>query len=771
MMFISARRLRPEHARILFVLCLLPLIGISCPPRDGPVIGPNDTFMFTYIDRDGQIRTRWSQDGWRWEEADLQTSAIYDGGVGSAASVDNVGAMRWIAYPDTFGRLILHGGLGAAFDSGGTLASDVETHGAPAMTAISSGRWVVATLGGTLNQAAVFHAFQNPRTLTDVSPANPGAIRNERLLRPPQVISRGGVFVAAWMRWQMAGPARVPDDVRILRGTDAGGTVDWLGSAEFDVTEPGFGGALTDPALSHDGSDFLLGIIRRESGGGDERLFIYRSPDALNWSLAEQFEVPFGTGTTVRLAAHGSGKMFVGVNGTSSASFYRKWKGEWEPVRSANVWGTARPHWYPFSIIAAGRPRPAIYVDAGVSVSGNGTEASPYRTIQEAADSANRGDRIRVLANNGFYRENVTLPQGVMLEGWEGEALLSVTGFTPAIVAEGDNYIRAIRIENLDASAAIHVDLATALAGLEGDGSAAYLDVDDTWLSAGNFGVEVVADPGLAFGGDNERVFRPRVRHNRIVGHAIGVSVEIVGPSTGTLQIPIEAYDNLFDGNFTGIRLKIAGGAPNTGGFARATITGRIRNNLIIEGGNGVSFEAEDAGTILTPLYFNTLARNVQHNVVCSADPGPNGPSRVRSRLSCNIVADAGNFGYLEFTDGCDLAQFQNNLLFGNQVNYGDSEDLTPFNSEADMNSAITGGAGNRVADPLFVNGWYHWRNSMDSGPPGEFFLTQDAVATSPAVNLCLGTTVQDNGLTGFSTRTDYTADTDPPDTGYHYTP
>lgn len=762
-----------SHKRILrvfLVFCLISLTAQSCPPTPAPVIGPNDTFMFSYIDRQGRVRVRWSQDGWRWEDGDIQTSPIHDSGVGSAAGVDNVGLARWIAYPDISGRLVLHAALGAVFDSNGDTVPTVQTHGAPAMTAISGGNWVVATLGGSLNQAAVFNVFNNPSSLTDITSNVPAAVENNQLLRPPQIMSRGGTFVAAWMRWQAVGTARVPIGIRILRGTDAGGTIAWQGDSPFTNTEPGFGGALTDPALTHDGQDFLLGVIRRESGGGDEFLFIYRSPDAITWTLSERIEVPFGTGTTVRIAAHGTGKMFVGVNGTSSASFYRKWKGEWEPVHGANVYGTSRPNWYPFSVIAAGKLRPDIYVDGSVATSGDGSQSSPYQTIQEATNDAKRGDRI-LLAATGFYRENVTLPSGVTLEGWNGEPLISVFGFDPVIVAQGDNYIKRIHLENLDASTGILADLATALDGLEGDGSEAYLDVEDSTIATQNFGVFVTADPGLAFGGDNRRNFRPRIRHNRINGHATGIRIEVNGPSTGMLQIPIEAYDNLLSGNFTGIRLKMIGGAPNTGGFARATVTGRIRNNLIIDGANGVSFEAENAGTISTPLYFNTIANNSIHNVICTADPGSNGQSRVSTRLGCNILANAGNFGFIEFTDRCNPAQFQNNVFFGNTDHY-DNFPATPINSQAALNSPTTGGTGNLIADPLFEEGGYPLENGFDFGRPGDFFLTQSGSTMSPAVDLCPSPfTLEENGLDGLTTRTDYNSDVAPPDAGYHYTP
>ena len=46
-----------------------------------------------------------------------------------------------------------------------------------------------------------------------------------------------------------------------------------------------------------------------------------------------------------------------------------------------------------------------IYVDASAAAGGNGTKERPYKTIQEAADTALPGDEVLVLP--GIYREAV----------------------------------------------------------------------------------------------------------------------------------------------------------------------------------------------------------------------------------------------------------------------------------------------------------------------------------------------------------------------------
>ena len=94
------------------------------------------------------------------------------------------------------------------------------------------------------------------------------------------------------------------------------------------------------------------------------------------------------------------------------------------------------------------------------------------------------------------------------------------------------------------------------------------------------------------------------------------------------------------------------------------------------------------------------------------------------------------------------------------------------FYSQAALNSPTTGGTGNLIADPLFEEGGYPLENGFDFGRPGDFFLTQSGSTMSPAVDLCPSPfTLEENGLDGLTTRTDYNSDVAPPDAGYHYTP
>jgi hypothetical protein len=68
---------------------------------------------------------------------------------------------------------------------------------------------------------------------------------------------------------------------------------------------------------------------------------------------------------------------------------------------------------------------PDLYVDGSVATSGDGSEANPFKTIQEAIDAATAGDIISVAA--GDYVEDLTIGKSLTLRG-EDKATTTVTG-------------------------------------------------------------------------------------------------------------------------------------------------------------------------------------------------------------------------------------------------------------------------------------------------------------------------------------------------------
>ena len=68
--------------------------------------------------------------------------------------------------------------------------------------------------------------------------------------------------------------------------------------------------------------------------------------------------------------------------------------------------------------IEAAHPGTTVFVDGNVAVSGDGTAATPYKTIQEGVDHAAVGDTVQVAA--ATYTENVTIDSALTLNGAVG---------------------------------------------------------------------------------------------------------------------------------------------------------------------------------------------------------------------------------------------------------------------------------------------------------------------------------------------------------------
>jgi hypothetical protein len=109
--------------------------------------------------------------------------------------------------------------------------------------------------------------------------------------------------------------------------------------------------------------------------------------------------------------------------------------------------------WFPQDLIVA--PPTAgeyIFVDGNVSTGGSGTTwADAYSTIEDATDSASRGDVIMVApkATNGYYEENVRIPKGDDNTSDEyGLCGLHLMGVT--------NAIKNVRIKCVTGSSSLH---------------------------------------------------------------------------------------------------------------------------------------------------------------------------------------------------------------------------------------------------------------------------------------------------------------------------
>lgn len=414
-----------------------------------------------------------------------------------------------------------------------------------------------------------------------------------------------------------------------------------------------------------------------------------------------------------------------------------------------------------------------IYVDQrNTAGPWDGTADHPYKTIQEGLNAAEPTDTVKVYGGR-LYSENVFMKRGVVLEAWEGtgEPLIVGAVDSPTIWAMGDNTISGFIIEG--GTAGIRLDLGTALSNIEETTNV----VRDCRIRGTHRGIEVKTLPNLVFDSSTRKIAYVSIIHNWLRGlDGDGINFELLGPSTGQLQISLDIRDNVLQEMFTGISLKVRGEGPNPDGIVRASYAGYISNNLIFEGVHGIHLQSENLGSADPFIFNNTIAKNVHHGISAHAEPGPDGDASTHPHVSRNIIVYNGGYGYQEFDSKTSARVLSHNLFYmNNRGHYNDYDTDTVINSQSGLNTPIVnnkvvfyGGSGNLVADPLFVEGEFRWKDITSFGGAHAFFLNQNAVITSPAVDAG-DISVQDAGLETRTTSTDFTFDTGVVDIGFHY--
>ncbi len=460
--------------------------------------------------------------------------------------------------------------------------------------------------------------------------------------------------------------------------------------------------------------------------------------------------------------------MIAMINGPGLRILYRKYRSDWNQVRNANVFGTSTPSWQHCSMIAAGKDRYPKYVDGNDDVEPfKGTESEPYNDLHIALEGAKRGDIIYVkgINANGPY----TVPQGVTLEAWgDASALIQAPDDQPVLNIKGDNTIRNLIISQ--GSVGINLLTNDAIAGLEGNGASAFLSAEGNIIRNVLTGIQIYSSTSADLGGGNRRVLFAEIHRNWIYNMpAAGIGFYHVGPSSGSFNIASSIKDNVIKDAFTGITLSSKGSAPNTGGYVKCNMTGYISNNLIINGQNGISLRAENAGYVSPHIIFNTLDNQFNYGVLCTHESGSHGDGRVDAQLSHNIISNSQQCGFKEFDDRCTPSDFDYNLFYGNTNHYYDFESDRNLNTASGINALAAQYTNNKVGDPKYVQGGFRWRpGNIDFGEAGHYFLKQDVSPFSAALNAGLPE-IDLESFQGFTTNITYEEDTGISDIGFHY--
>jgi hypothetical protein len=396
-----------------------------------------------------------------------------------------------------------------------------------------------------------------------------------------------------------------------------------------------------------------------------------------------------------------------------------------------------------------------------------GTESAPFKTIQAGLDAAGRTDWV--LVKPGLYSENLRMNMGTKLGIWPGSTtppVIDGNTTAPVIRANRNNIINGFIIQG--GSQAILLELGNELKTSERE---IYINVSNCEIRNTSWGIAVKLAENIDLGSDTDRVIQLIAHHNWFNNLDGGGIISFLnGPSTGRLQISLDVRDNVFQSNFTGITLNAKGSGPNPGGYGRAYYSGYIWNNLIFGGANGILLESENNADIIPMIGYNTIADMDFSGIISSADTGPDGQAHNNPVISSNIFANNQNFGFNEWTDHASPRDLHNNLFYNNtRGHYFDFEANRSLNSQSDLNSIPTNAGNNLVANPLFEDGGFPWRDNQTiySGAH-RYFLQQNGGNISPAVDAG-SMTVEQSQLTGRSTKTNLVPDEGIADIGFHY--
>ena len=392
--------------------------------------------------------------------------------------------------------------------------------------------------------------------------------------------------------------------------------------------------------------------------------------------------------------------------------------------------------WYRPSVLMIGHF--LIVLIVGLSLAGEAVAATirvptDYSTIQKAIDASRKGDKVRV--SRGTYYENITMKEGVTLEGgWNKDfSRRDISAHVTTIdggkkggwvvyganeaTLNGFTIINATRIERGDSTigAGVHclstsptitnnIIKGNAPAGIYCSGSSAII-VNN--LISNNEEAGIYLENGCSL-----KIKGNAIRDNKMAGIGTG----------GMVASRIEVRNNVINNNsMAGIEAKAA--------------TGTIYNNIV--------YENKEAGIrcVITPMDIvnNTIVANGRSGIVVE-DPS------VVPTIRNNIITHNNDSGIRAAGKG-----YSHNLLFSNNM----TEDLAPgylmcirrqYGGYEDEESYLK--HNDIIADPLYVDAVHHDYHlqptspAIDAGDPDSKFHDKNFPPS-------LGSSINDMGAYG----------------------
>lgn len=355
--------MRKQRARsAVLATAFLGLLGAGCPPGSVETIGESFMLAFFMHGRE-QVHVSWSGNGTVWQDG-LFPQLFVRGGSGLdgvAAASDALGALRMVSLSGTNSMQFIWGLGAAVWDHRADTNLLWSPESAPAIAGLGSNTWTVAYRKSGSIQIRTYDSSQQLFG-PDLAPPHP---LNTNVVGRP-AIARMGTRTVVVFRRGGSGANDLYSTVGLV--TTTGFLFNDPSRVPLDLSAELLAGVTNDPALTHDGTRFLLTAPREERSTGvlhGWQAPIVSSTDGVSWSpFLSTIGHAVRNDSILGLAGHTDGTLVAvelqknssGI-GPAVATVSRRSGGTWSILSSANVLG-AQPTYRQFSLIAAGRPNP-----------------------------------------------------------------------------------------------------------------------------------------------------------------------------------------------------------------------------------------------------------------------------------------------------------------------------------------------------------------------------------------------------------------------------
>jgi len=371
----------PKHRPIVVLALAAALFNCNgCPNTQ---LESHPAFQLTYIDRNGHVRVRYSDDGLTWSEGSIDADAV--NGVGASSSPDAAGVNRVVATDEGGANVRLWFGLGPAnWDDVPTPLNDLAPGARPTIVDVGHNRFLIAFVRTGSTSFELWKHDRGSGQNTQVSlnlTSNEGLHFSPAMAFLPADTAAGRAtdrVAIAWARYTAPGETE-PFEIRtMVANINAQGAVSLAGGGfvirtdSLDVNDPSNGPVphlLSPPALAHDHTKFILASHQRLFGilppnRPPEFVQMHNSADGESWEV-DNF-INFVSGSLVlqnpgqiEFAVQANCRMVLVMLPTTTNEVFAQIRlpdGTDQRIDNDDIFGANLPADRQFTLIAAGRP-------------------------------------------------------------------------------------------------------------------------------------------------------------------------------------------------------------------------------------------------------------------------------------------------------------------------------------------------------------------------------------------------------------------------------